>query len=147
VFLNESEPNSPVDPSRQWFDPLLANQTTEMWLNNDQNIAFEAASRWFSRTKEQYNSVVIRQGQKFFRFKRTERHNIVLDKEMPEAIEYSRPTPTPEDIAYVEKVCSQIRENLARFDQRNRAAFAPPRPDPIKRVKDELGVWVTERPK
>lgn len=58
-----------------------------------------------------------------------------------------RPDPTPEDIAYVEAVCVQIRANLAAFDERNRAAFAPPRaadPRDLAAMQAGLGLSAIE---
>ena len=49
-----------------------------------------------------------------------------------------------EDIAAVERACTIIRANLEKFGRRSKAAFATKR-DPIKRVRDELGVWVREQ--
>ena len=57
-----------------------------------------------------------------------------------------RPDPTPEDIAYVEAVCVQIRANLAIFAERNRAAFAD-RPAPARdlaAIQAGLGLSATE---
>ncbi|MBF6560498.1 MAG: hypothetical protein IVW56_09730 [Candidatus Binataceae bacterium] len=57
-----------------------------------------------------------------------------------------RPAPTPAEIAYVEAACREARANIAAWGERNAAAFAAPRRgDPVKRVRDELGVSVSEQ--
>ena len=57
-----------------------------------------------------------------------------------------RPDPTPEDIAYVEAVCVQIRANLAIFAERNRAAFAdrPADARDLAAIQAGLGLSATE---
>jgi hypothetical protein len=58
------------------------------------------------------------------------------------------PDPTPEDIAHVEAVCVEIRENLHKLDERNRAAFTRPAPDPraLAALQAGLGLSATEEP-
>ena len=57
-----------------------------------------------------------------------------------------RPDPTPEDIAYVEAVCVQIRANLAVFAERTRPAVADRTADArdLAAIQAGLGLSATE---
>jgi hypothetical protein len=56
-----------------------------------------------------------------------------------------RPAPSAEDIAHVETVCAEIRENMTKFAERNRATFARSAdPRDLAAIQAGLGLTATE---
>jgi hypothetical protein len=57
-----------------------------------------------------------------------------------------RREPTAEDVAYVDRRLAEYRANIAAFEERNRAAFAPRATDPrdLAAIQAGLGLTATE---
>lgn len=65
----------------------------------------------------------------------------VLNKPLP----VKHPPPTADEIADAERLCDEARASLDAWARRNKRAFAAKRDiDPIKRVRDAMGVRVAE---